>query len=54
MDFPDIEMPFPKDTTHPEPHIEVDNPVEQTEHTEETWEQSLADQGKENLDNPHK
>jgi hypothetical protein len=34
LDLPDIEMPFPEDTEQPEPHTEVNNPVEQTEHIE--------------------
>jgi hypothetical protein len=54
LDLPDIEIPFPEDTTQPKPHIEVDNPVEQTEHTKETREQSLADQGEETFDTPPK
>jgi hypothetical protein len=54
VDLPDIEMSFPEDIAQPEPHIEVDIPVEQTEHTEETREQSLTEQGEENLDTPHK
>jgi hypothetical protein len=29
VDLPDIEMPFPEDTEQPEPHTEVNNPIEQ-------------------------
>jgi hypothetical protein len=54
LDLPDMEMPSPEDTEQPEPHIEVNNPLEQTEHTEETGEQSPADQGGEDLEIPHK
>ena len=30
LDLPDIEMPFPEDTTQPKLHIEVKNLVERT------------------------
>jgi hypothetical protein len=32
LDLPDMEMPSPEDTEQPEPHIEVNIHVEQTEH----------------------
>ena len=37
LDLPDMEMPSPEGTEQPEPHIEVNNPLEQIEHPEETW-----------------
>jgi hypothetical protein len=50
-DFPDIEMSFPEDTTQEEPHTEVNSPTVQEE---ETKEQLLTDQGKENPDSSQK
>jgi hypothetical protein len=54
VDLPDIEMPFPEETEQTEPHTEVNNPVEQAEHIEETEEQLLTDQGEEDPDVPQK
>jgi len=50
-DFPDIEMPFPEDTSQAELHIEVNISIVQAK---ETKEQLLTDQGKENPDSPQK
>jgi hypothetical protein len=48
-DLPDIEMSFPENTTQEEPHTEVNSPVMQTEHIEETEEQLLTDQVRKTL-----
>jgi hypothetical protein len=54
LDLPNMEMPPPEYTEQPEPHIKVNNPLEQIDHTKETGEQSLAYQGGEDLGIPHK
>jgi hypothetical protein len=54
LDLPDMEMPSLEETEQSKPHIEVNSPVEQTEHPKETREKSPNDQGGEYIDIPHK
>jgi len=54
LDLPDMDIPSPEGTKHPEPHIEVNNPLEQLEHLEDTGKKLPFDQGGEDLEIPHR
>jgi hypothetical protein len=54
LDLPDMDMPSPEGTEQPKPHIEVNNPLEQLEHPEDTGKKLPFDQGGEDLEIPHR
>ena len=49
-----MHIPSLEDTKQPEPHIEVNSPLEPTKHPEETGKQLPVDQGGEDLEIPHR